>query len=196
MSRPFEGFDFTEFWEKGEYALRDYLEPPPTDLDVARVEKELGYRLPLAYVELCRHQNGGMPINAYHRMAEETSWADDHIAINGILAIGRTKSCSLCGSNGSRFYINEWGYPPIGVYFADCPSAGHDMICLDYTQCGSRGEPQVVHVDQESDYRVTFIASNFEAFIRGLEPAEAFPVPEDIDAGIVRADLSGLDEKN
>jgi hypothetical protein len=59
--------------------------------------------------------------------------------------------------------IDEWGYPPIGVYFADCPSAGHDMLCLDYRECGADGEPQVVHVAQE-----------FASFIHGLEPDEAF----------------------
>ena len=29
-------------------------------------------------------------------------------------------------------------------------------------------EPKVVHVDQESDYKITFLANNFEAFIKGL----------------------------
>jgi hypothetical protein len=38
----------------------------------------------------------------------------------------------LGGTFGSRFWIEEWGYADIGVYFADCPSAGHDMLCLDY----------------------------------------------------------------
>jgi hypothetical protein len=76
--------------------------------------------------------------------------------------------------------IEEWGYPPIGIYFADCPSAGHDMICLDYRECGIEGEPQVVHVDQEFDYKITFVAPNFESFVRGLENKDAF---EDDDDG-------------
>lgn len=65
-------------------------------------------------------------------------------------------------------------YPAIGIYFADCPSAGHDMLCLDYRECGANGEPQVVHVDQESDYKITFVAENFESFIYGLEEDEPF----------------------
>lgn len=48
------------------------------------------------------------------------------------------------------------------------------MVCLDYRACGPKGEPQVVHVDQEWDYKVTFVAENFEAFIRGLESEDAF----------------------
>jgi hypothetical protein len=103
-----------------------------------------------------------------------TSWAEDHVAIAGIFSIGSRKRYSLCGQLGSRFWNEEWGYPQLGIYFADCPSAGHDMLCLDYRDCGPDGEPKVVHVDQEADYKVTFVAESFEAFIRGLEDDEAF----------------------
>jgi hypothetical protein len=80
----------------------------------------------------------------------------------------------LCGDIGSQFMMEEWGYPPIGVYFANCPSAGHDMLCLDYRDCGPQGEPTVVHVDQESDYKITSVAKHFASLIQGLEPDDAF----------------------
>lgn len=72
--------------------------------------------------------------------------------------------------------IDEWGYPAIGVYFGDCPSAGHDMICLDYRKCGPDGKPEVVHVDQEWDYKITYLAKDFEAFIRGLTSERNFDI--------------------
>jgi len=72
-------------------------------------------------------------------------------------------------------WLDEWGYPDIGVYFADTPSAGHDMIALDYRACGRDGEPAVVHVDQEVGYVVTPLAPTFEDFIAGLVGEEAFP---------------------
>lgn len=170
----FEDFDLQNFWEKSAYADGEYVDAPLTLEQLKLVEKALGYKLPAAYVALAQSQNGGIPKRTNHRTSEPTSWAQDHVALTGIYAIGNTKPCSLCGHFGSQFWMEEWGYPDIGVYFADCPSAGHDMLCLDYRACGPEGEPAVVHVDQEFDYKITFMAPHFEAFIRGLEGDEAF----------------------
>lgn len=170
----FADLDLTQFWEQSEYALKKYVDVPLTTAGVVAVERRLGYRLPAAYGALMQYQNGGIPLRTRHRTHEPTTWADNHIAITGIYAIGDAKPCSLCGTFGSQFWIDEWGYPPIGIYFADCPSAGHHMLCLDYRSCGPTGEPQVVHVDQEWAYKITFVAATFEAFIRGLEDDDAF----------------------
>jgi hypothetical protein len=174
MSRVFSDIDLAEFWEPSAYALEAYIGAPLNDEVVVAVERTLGYKLPASFVELMRLQNGGIPRRTRHQTREPTSWAVDHVAITGIFSIGHDKSCSLCGETGSAFWIREWGYPPIGVYFADCPSAGHDMLCLDYRACGPAGEPQVVHIDQEQDYAITFVAETFEAFVRGLEHESAF----------------------
>jgi hypothetical protein len=126
------------------------------------------------YVALMRVRNGGVPRNTCFPTTETTSWADDHIAISGIAGIGYGKSYSLCGSLGSQFMIEEWQYPAIGVVVTDCPSAGHDLVVLDYRACGPQGEPVVVHIDQEIDYRITLLAPNFEAFVRGLVPESLY----------------------
>jgi hypothetical protein len=141
---------------------------------VSKAEQQLGFVLPKAYVKFMQHQNGGIPRRTNHRTSEPTSWSHDHIAITGLYSIGSDRTYSLCGDFSSEFWVREWGYPPIGVYFADCPSAGHDMLCLDYSECGPQGEPRVVHIDQERDYKVTVVAANFESFVRGLEGDEAF----------------------
>jgi len=172
----YENFDLSSFWEKSDYGAREYVEEPITPEIVTSIEKALGYKLPNAYIELMKTQNGGMPNKTCHRTAESTSWAEDHVAITGIFSIGRKKRHSLCGSFGSQFWIDQWKYPAVGVYFADCPSAGHDMLCLDYRECGSEGEPKVVHIDQECDYKITLVAENFESFIRGLEDEDVFPL--------------------
>ena len=174
----FEDFDFSDFWEESEYANKEYVGKYPTDEIIKSVESELGYKLPTSYVELMRLQNGGIPKNTCYPTKESTSWAKNHIAITGILGIGNEKSNSLCGEFSSKFWVDEWGYPDSGVYFCDCPSAGHDMIMLDYTNCGKEGEPEVVHIDQESDYKKTFLAINFENFIRGLVNEDIYDTSE------------------
>jgi SMI1-KNR4 cell-wall len=176
MASIFGGFDIEQFWEPSEYAKMAYIGAQFTDEDVATLEGELGYKLPAPYIELMRYQNGGIPRKRRHRTAVPTLWASDHIAIAGIYAIGREPGHSLGGDFNSQFWIEEWGYPAIGVYFADCPSAGHDMVCLDYRECGPNGEPQVVHIDQEWDYKITFVAEDFETFIRNLESDEALEI--------------------
>jgi hypothetical protein len=167
-------FDAEDFWEQSEYADREYVDEPLTDAMVAEVERSLGYKLPAAYVAMMKAQNGGIPKRRFHKSPTRTTWAEDHVAVHGISGIGSKKTYSLCGPTGSQFWIDEWGYPAIGVYFADCPSAGHDMFCLDYQDCGPTGEPRVVHIDQEWDYKVTEIARTFESFILGLQTEDAF----------------------
>ena len=176
MKAPFADFDLGDFWESSSYGLREYVDDPLTPEKVSSVERALGYKLPASYIALMQTQNGGMPNKTNHRTQEATSWAADHVAITGFYSIGGGKRCSLLGEFGSVFWVEDWGYPAIGIYFADCPSAGHDMLCLDYRECGPSGEPSVVHVDQEDDYRITCVSPSFEEFIRGLEGDDAFEV--------------------
>ncbi|MCP3776007.1 SMI1/KNR4 family protein [Paenibacillus sp. MZ04-78.2] len=176
---PFEGFDLTNFWKDSDYALKNYVSEPPTDELIASIELELGYTLPASYIAMMKLHNGGLPINTRFPTGEATSWAEDHIAIEGIMGIGREKPYSLCAEFGSRFMIEEWGYPDIGVVICDCPSAGHDVVMLDYRKCGRNGEPEVIHVDQERDYEITYLAENFEAFIRGLVHADFYDTSEE-----------------
>jgi SMI1-KNR4 cell-wall len=170
----FKDFDFTNFWSDREYALKEYQEEYPTDEIIDSIEEELGYKLPMSYIELMRLRNGGIPINSCFPTTTCTTWAEDHIAITAILGIGRTKNYSWCGRIGSKYMMDEWGYPDIGVCICDCPSARHDMVMLDYSQCGREGEPEVVHIDQEWAYRKTFLAKDFETFIRGLVSEDEF----------------------
>ena len=192
---PFEGFDLTNFWDDNWYALKEYVSDPPSDELIASVEEELGYKLPAAYIWLMKQHNGGIPMNTCYPCDEPTCWADDHVAITGIFGIGREKNCSLCGELGSQFMIDEWEYPAIGVTICDCPSAGHDMIFLDYRACGPQGEPAVVHVDQENDYKITHLADSFEEFIRGLEHESLYDPDEDAEGLEDDADEEETDHK-
>ena len=192
---PFEGFDLTNFWDDNWYALKEYVSDPPSDELIASVEEELGYKLPAAYIWLMKQHNGGISVNTCYPCDEPTCWSDDHVAITGIFGIGREKSCSLCGELGSQFMIDEWEYPAIGVAICDCPSAGHDMIFLDYRVCGPQGEPAVVHVDQENDYKITHLADSFEEFVRGLEHESLYDPDEDAENLEDDADEEKTDRK-
>lgn len=169
-----DDFDFEGFWNDCDYSLKEYVGNIPTDKDIADIETELGYRLPPSYKLLIKQHNGGMLQKNCFENPLQRDWTPENFGIEGIYGVDRAKPCSLCGNRGSKFWVAEWGYPDIGVTICDCPSGGHDMIFLDYSDCGPQGEPCVVHIDQESNYEITYLADNFDAFIRGL-----FPTSED-----------------
>lgn len=119
--------------------------------------------MPKTYIALMRAtgRNGGVPRYSAHPYSGDT----DFPTITSIKGIG-TGNGHL--PDQQEFWIEEWEYPPIGLYFADCPSGGHDLLALDYSECGKKGEPKVVHVDQEGDFEVTPVAENFQSFIQAL----------------------------
>jgi hypothetical protein len=78
--------------------------------------------------------------------------------------------------------IREWGYPDVGIFIGQTPSAGHDGIMLDYSECGRDGEPRIIHVDVEGDkHQVQVLAPNLESFLRGL--VDCGPFHERMEAG-------------
>lgn len=160
--KVFENFDWNSFWEESDYALKEYVGKKPTDKEIEDIENELGYKLPGSYIELIKRCNGGIPAATLFCKGEYP------VYITGIYGIDKTKPYSLCGEMGSKFWINEWGYPDIGVTVADTISGGHHMIFLDYRECKKDNKPKVALVDQEDDYNIHVICDSFEEFIKGL----------------------------
>ena len=156
-------FDWTGFWNDVDYAFESYIGKPVTDEDIKDAEAELGYTLPAAYIELLKNHNGGV-VKKNCFINDD----DDCVYVTGIYGIDRDKKYSLLGEMGNEFWILKVKYPPIGVVVADTISGGHDMIFLDYRECGPTGEPKVVRVDQECDYSMTPLADNFGDFIKNL----------------------------
>ncbi|MDU1262254.1 MAG: SMI1/KNR4 family protein [Veillonella sp.] len=156
-------FDWTGFWNDVDYAFESYIGKAVTDEDIKAAEAELGYTLPAAYIELLKNHNGGV-VKKNCFINDD----DDCVYVTGIYGIDRGKKNSLFGEFGNEFWISKWEYPPIGVVVADTISGGHDMIFLDYRDCGPTGEPKVVRVDQEGDYSITLLADNFGDFIKNL----------------------------
>ena len=156
-------FDWTGFWNDVDYAFESYIGKPVTDEDIKAAEANLGYTLPVAYIELLKNHNGGV--------VKKNCFIDDDddcVYVTGIYGIDKDKKYSLLGEMGNNFWISKVKYPPIGVVVADTISGGHDMIFLDYRECGPTGEPKVVRIDQEGDYSITLLADNFGDFIKNL----------------------------
>lgn len=152
-----DNFNNEEFWESDSYA-KEYICESLTDEMIKEAEEKLGYKLPKSYIKLLKYQNGGIPNNTCHK--------DSEVFITTIFGISNTNGYNIVDE--TEHMTMDWGYPDIGVYICDCPSAGHDCVMLDYSECGKDGEPQVSHIDQESDYYKTVIAKDFETFINGL----------------------------
>jgi len=103
-----ESFGFTNFWDDDGYALREYVCNPPSDELIAELEVEFGYKLPESYIWLMKRHNGGIPVNTCCPTDEPTSWAEDHAAITGIMAISR-KKYGVGGEYGQELWIEDWG---------------------------------------------------------------------------------------
>ena len=71
-NRPFENFDFTDFWDDDEYAMNEYIGAPPTEEMIEETECELGYKLPESYIWLMKQHNGGIPFNVCFPCDEPT----------------------------------------------------------------------------------------------------------------------------
>ena len=155
-------------WNNDRYSLKEHVGKTPTDEDFEKVEKELGYRLPKSYKTLMRIQNGGELRKNNFEGPFKRTWTSGSFDIEYISGVDSSKRYSLCGEFGSKFWIEEWKYPDIGIAICGTSSGGHDMIFLDYSDCGPEGEPCVVHIDQEGGYEITYLADNFKDFVDGL----------------------------
>lgn len=142
-----------------------------TDAMIASAERALGCTFPATYLQLLRAKNGGCPRRQCYP-TEGKHWSDNHVRLVTVFGIG-----GLWGIDsekfGTRHMIEQAGLPEIGIVLGWTPTAGHDAIMLDYSLCGSRGEPRVVHVDPEDDAS-TVLAANIDEFLLGLSDCRPY----------------------
>ena len=146
----------------------EYTGPPLTEAMIRSAEAKLGYKLPQSYLRLVRSKNGGSLKRTCFPM--RTSMANEYVRLRAIQGIGGTWGIDS-ETLGSRHLIRVWEYPDVGVVIGLMPSAGHDVIMLDYRLCGPGGEPRVIHVETETtdgEPEVTVVAPDFETFLQGL----------------------------
>jgi hypothetical protein len=142
--------------------------PPITDEIIQAAEAQVGYKLPASYLRLVNVKNGGW----LRRRCYPT--AEDYVEIDFIYGIGGARC--IDSKTGSRYFIQAWNYPDVGIVVGETPSAGHDTIMLDYSECGPQGEPRVIHVETETGDApaVRVLAPDFETFLRGLVDCDQF----------------------
>ena len=151
--------DDGEFWDGDADS-----ETKVTPAVISKVQQALGgKKLPAAYIRLMQKtgQNGGTPKKRFVQYPNDKESHFDLVTIHAIDMKGVVDQ--------QADLLDEWEYPDIGFYFADTDSGGHDMWAFDYRKCGPKGEPTVVHVEQEADPMIiTHIADNFQDFLELL----------------------------
>lgn len=160
----------SDFWDNNSTYGQRFIGKPVTDEEIKSVENELGVQLPMAYKELIKQQNGGMVNRCIFPCGYKTGWSNDHIEITDILGIDKNKPSIF----GTEYLQSEWGYPEGYLNIANTPVSGHLEVFLDYREAGPNADPPVVSIDQEDNYKVTFLAKSFEIFVNSLITKDEF----------------------
>ena len=117
-------------------------------------------------MQLLGIRNGGYLTRRYYPTERPTSGLPTMCC--SIRFSGSEASTRIDSEYGSRYLIEEWGYPPVGVVVS---SDGHTAFMLDYSECGPEGEPRVIWVDVETGGRepeVVVLAPDFGTFVSRL----------------------------
>jgi hypothetical protein len=107
-----------------------YKHPPLTVEMLSAAEAQLGVKLPPAYVQLLRMQNGGYTQRFRFPMSHPTTWAEDHVPLHALFGLVTDPSIRTALNVLETDYMTqEWGLPPRQVLLS---GDGHWWITLDY----------------------------------------------------------------
>lgn len=172
MEMGFENKNF--LWEDDEFDKASFplAYEPLSDDTIVEVEKELGFKLPASYKELCKVHNGGRPVNTFIAMNDYSDyWKSGYLMVTCILSIGRGSLFSIIGDYPDRI-SEECSFPNIGVIFGMTEFPGHGFLFFDYRSCGPDGEPCVRYAEEirkGDGWRLIKLADNFDEFLDGLK---------------------------
>jgi predicted DNA-binding WGR domain protein len=117
---------------------------------IQEIEKELGYKIPPAYINLMKIENGD---DEWRKIGDEMLDMMGFQGIDGLLIM--------------KAAVKDWGFPNIGIYFSWTESGDHEALLMNYKECIVDCEPSIWLLDQERESGV-FLAKTFEDFIRQL----------------------------
>ena len=123
-----------------------------TQSDIAIAEQRLGHNLPIDYADLLMYKNGGyLQKNTSHQALINGSTSTiTVILIQGVGGIGGIDQI-VDGNTLNQNLINQRSYPEGSVVFAHQGSAG---FAFDYENINDRGEPTILYLDGDANYRV------------------------------------------
>jgi hypothetical protein len=139
-------------------ALLDCVQPALTDEAVRAAEAELGVKLPEAYVELLRQQNGG-----YLRATWPASYAQ---MLRGIGSTSPSLTLDPTAWRLANRPASCWT-PAKPALLIPFDGEDHWAFCFDYRKRGPLAEPGITCVDAECEVEEP-VAKNFLAFLAGL----------------------------
>ncbi len=133
-------------------AFLPYVQPPLTDASIRAAEKQLGLRLPAAYIAALREQNGGYLRFGWKKYASSELWG-----------IGSRYPSILKGSLAKHFEdVSDVWLPRDADKLVPFMGDGHWHMCFDARK--SRAHPAIAYVDIESE-RHRVVAPSFEQFL-------------------------------
>lgn len=140
-------------------AFLDSVHPPLTDDGVEAAERQLGVKLPRAYLALLFEQNGGYVDVTLPDTVHSQIWG-----------IGSRYPTILDGSLKHQMaeYADEIWLPADSDGLIPFDGDGHWYLCFDFRSTGPQAEPTVAYVDLESETD-EHVAESFGAFLQLLE---------------------------
>jgi len=127
------------------------------DEDIQFAEEHFQVKLPKAYVDLLKLQNGGSLIFNALPIAFNRWDNDDYIETDHLFGIKKGE-----GILQTDYFVKEWGINRKNIILI-CGD-GHSWIALDYN---SREEPSVIYIETDEE-RITEIYPTFQAMLESL----------------------------
>lgn len=142
--------DLKTIWTVPKYL--PYVQPELNQKIIEEAENKMGYKLPTAYLDLLKIQNGG-----YIRYTLKDT---PHCQISGI---GHFYN-SITSFEWFKEYEEGLNFKLDGLFPFD--GDGHWNICLDYRK--NKLEPEITYIDTEMEYEKP-IADSFKEYLSLLE---------------------------
>ena len=132
------------------------------------VEKDIGIKFPISFVDLLQDEDGGYPAEEFADFLYYDSYSKAYFVtgIGAFLSIGDSKNANVLDYYKSPPEM----FPKDVVIFAD--TGGGDYFCFDYRYGYNNQNPPIVYWNHEAEVGkdLIFLAPDFDIFIKMFKP--------------------------